>query len=284
MDRVWTRRWLIVLSSPLILFIFLRKTWVQLALSAVLYANAESWLSVTPFSFDELVNFFSSRVEAAIGFVGLVVAFAAGRGFVESKQLDLKLAFEAEMGELASDASKSIQTCRMAAESMVSVESMAAPIVVQAQESGAGRVVFPTRVEGAYHMLLYKARGLRDAQESLGPLLGRFRDSERKWAPLIRSNLITSIALSKAKDALASISDAASLLEVDQNWMIEEFLVMQEGHWGTRPEEFVRVVRANENKFHGWMGAASGMGSSSIFRPSVLITAQLWWQLFRMRE
>lgn len=284
MDRVLARRALIVLSSPLILVIFLRKSWVQLVLAAVLYANAESWLSVTPFSSEELVDFFANRVEAAIGFVGLVVAFAAGKGFVESKQLDLKLAFESEMGELVEAASKSIQTCSMAAESMVEVESIAAPIVAQAEMSGAAKVVFTSRVAGAYHMLLYKARGLEEAQESLGPLLGQFRDLQRKWAPLIRSNLLTSIALAKAYEALSAISDAASLLEVEQDWMIEEFLVMQQGHWGTRPEVFVGVVRANVNRFNGWMGAASGMGSSSIFEPSVLVTAQIWWQLFRMRE
>lgn len=257
---------------------------MQLALLLLLYANAEFLLSVKPYTLAELVDFFASNIEATIGFVGLIVAFAAGKGFVESKQLDLKLALEAELGELLAEGGKSIRACRVAAESMVEVEALASMVVIQASAANISPVVFPARVVGAYDMLLRRSLGLSEAQNGLEPLLNRFGEMERKWAPLLRAHLITSLALERAKGALSAISDEATLLEPMQTWPIEEFLVRQQGHWGTSAEDFIEVARANENRFHGWMGAASGMGSSSIFRPSALITARLWWRLFWMRE
>lgn len=257
---------------------------MQLALLSLLYANAEGLLSVKPYTLVELVDFFASNIEAAIGFVGLIVAFAAGKGFIESKQLDLKLSLEAELGELIAEGGKSIRACRVAAESMVEVEALARMVVIHASSANISPVVFPVRVEGAYQMLLRRSLGLSEAQEGLDSLLNRFGEMERKWAPLIRGHLITSLAVEKAKGALSAISDEATLLVPMQNWPIEEFLVRQQGHWGISAEDFIEVARANETRFHGWMGAASGMGSSSIFRPSVLITARLWWRLFWMRE
>ncbi len=284
MDRIAARRGLILLSSPLILWMFLRKSWVQLALLALLYANAERWLAVKPYRVTDLVDFFSDHLEATIGFVGLIVAFAAGKGFVESKQLDLKLALESEIGEFLREGSRLIRTCRLAAESMVEVETLARMVVIHAQASNISPVVFPTSVEGAFDRLLRRSRDLRETQSNMDPFLTRFREMEQRWAPLIRSSLIISIALEKAKHAFSAISASATLLEPQQDWTIEEFLVLQQGHWGTRAEEFVGVARGKEGRFHAWMGGATGMGSSSIFRPSVLLTAKLWWNLFRMRE
>lgn len=284
MDRVLTRRALIILSSPMIVWILLKKSWVQLVLLLILYANAERWLSVKPYSLIEFVEFFADHTDALVGIVGLVVAFAAAKGFVESKQLDLKLALEAEVGELMKAGGKSIQTCRLAAESMVEVEELARSLVLQATVKNVSPVVFPRRVEGAYHTLLRRVEGLPEAQSSFDPLLSRFREMETKWAPVIRSSLITSVALEKAKSELTTVSSASTLLEPRQNWLIEEFLVRQEGHWGTRADEFAILAKASENRFYAWMGAASGLGAGSIFPPSVVITTQLWWRLFRMRE
>ncbi|PJL51007.1 hypothetical protein B9Y60_14565 [Stenotrophomonas maltophilia] len=279
MDRL-LRRALLLLSSPVIVWIFLKKSWVQLALLLIVYANAERWLSVRPFSLIEFVDFFADHTDALVGIVGLVVAFAAAKGFIESKQLDLKLALEAEVGELMQAGAKSIHTCRRAAESMVEVEELARSLVLQASANNTSPVIFPTRVEGAYHTLLRRARDLPEAQGSFESHLARFLEMERKWAPLIRSSLITSLALEKAKSALEAVKSASTLLEPRQNWPIEEFLVRQEGHWGTRADEFVSLARVNENRFYFWMGAASGMGAGSIFPPSVLITTRLWWRLY----
>lgn len=284
MEKYWRRRALLLISSPVVLVVLLRKRSVQLAIALLAYFSAEKLFGVTPFTLIELVEFFSSNLEGAIAFVGLVVAFAAGRGFIESKQLDLRLALEAEIADLSEDASQLLAVCRRAATMMITVRKLGEKAVQQSIATNAPNVAFPAEVEMSFRELLTRSNPLAKAQMDLVSIGERFGDIKRKFGPVVRSSLITSISLNRAEVELEQMSSTATLMVIDERWSIEGFLVLLAQHDGASPEQFLAALKAHELRFQGLMGGAGAVGAGSIFRPSVLLTALLWWKLWMLRE
>jgi hypothetical protein len=284
MERYWRRRGLLLISSPVILVTFLRKRTVQLAIALVAYFNAETLLGVKPYTPIQLVEFFTSNIEGAIGFVGIVVAFAAGRGFIESKQLDLRLALEAEIADLSRDASKLLEACRRAANAMAKVQQLGDAAVNHSIATNASKVVFPPEMDGAFRDLILRSIPLGQAQDDLAYIGGRFGEITRKFGPVVRSSLITSLCLQRAELALDRITSATTLMVVEEGWCVESFLLLQAQHKGSTPEQLLAALNADELRFQSWMGGASAVGAGSIFRPSSVLAALLWWELWKVRE
>lgn len=284
MERYWRRRGLLLISSPVILVTFLRKRSVQLAIALLAYFTVERWLGVKPYTPIQLVDFFSSNVEGAIGFVGIVVAFAAGRGFIESKQLDLRLALEAEIADLSQDASKLLEICRRAATAMVTVKRLGEAAVNQSIATNAPSVVFAPQMDKAFRELILRSIPLAKAQDDLVYIARRFGEITRKFGPVVRSSLITSICLQRAELALDRMTSATTLMIVEEGWSVEAFLILQAQHEGSTPEQLLEALEADELRFQSWMGGASAVGAGSIFRPSTVLAALLWWSLWKVRE
>ena len=284
MERYWRRRGLLLISSPVVLVSLLRKRSVQLAVAVVAYFTAEKWVGVKPYTPIQLVEFFSSNVEGAIGFVGIVVAFAAGRGFIESKQLDLRLALEAEIADLSRDASKLLETCRRAATAMANVKRLGEAAVNESIATNAPTVVFPPQMDISFRDLILRSIPLSQAQDDLAYIGGRFGEITRKFGPVVRSSLITSISLQRAEMALERITRVTTLMVVEEGWSVEAFLVLQEQYEGSTPEQLLAALEADELRFQSWMGGASAVGAGSIFRPSSVLAALLWWKLWQVRE
>ena len=284
MDMYWRRRGLLLASSPLVLVILLRKRSIQLAIAILVYLNAESLLGVTPYGSVELVEFFSSNMEGVIAFVGLIVAFAAGRGFIESKQLDLRLELEEEIAGLSEDASQLLAVCRRAAKAMITVSWLGDTAVRNSVSTNSPTVVFPAEMDPAFRELVSSSKPLAQAQRELADFDERFGKINRKFGPVVRSSLISSFALERAAAALERISRTTSLMVVEPHWSVEGYLVLRAGHRGAQPEQFLTALKADELRFQAWMGAASAVGAGSIFRPSVLISVRLWWRLWKLRE
>lgn len=284
MEKHWRRRGLLLLSLPFFLKVLFKKQSVQLVVALVLYWNARTLFGVTPYTISDLLTFFTSNIEATIGFVGIVIAFAAGRGFIESKQLELRLSVESDIANLSEDVSKLLAAVRRAAVAMIEVEKLGRAALEHAVSTNSTQVAFPPAMGPAFRELIDSSRELPQAQRGLLAVWRRFGEIMRKFGPVIRSNFVTTFSLERAEANLRKISDSALLIEPDQSWSVEEFLFLQSHHGGTTPEQFLKALDAHELKFQGWMGGASAVGAGSIFNPSIIACAVLWFRLWSVRE
>lgn len=284
MDKFSRRRGLLLLSLPLLLIVLVRKQSVQLAAAMLLYWLARPLFGVTPYTMSELLNFFTSNIEATIGFFGIVIAFAAGRGFIESKQLDLRLSVEGDVAKLSEDASALISVCRRAALAMIEVDRLGRSSLEHAVATNSTYVAFPPAMGTAFRELADSSNDLPQAQRGLVAVGRRFGEITRKSGAVVRSNIVTSFSLERAEVNLRKISDAARLIEGAEKLSVEEFLYLQSHHGGTSPQQFLAALEKHELRFQAWMGGAGAVGASSIFNPSIIACVILWFRLWSVRE
>lgn len=284
MERDTRRRALLLASSPLLVLVVLQKRWVQIALALVAYFWSKKLFGVDPYTPIELVDFFTSNIEATIAFFGLVIAFAAGRGFIESKQLDLRLGLESEIANLSGDVSRLLNIHWQVAVAMFEVTQLGRRAVEEAIATNSSNVVFPPAANYWFQELKVRSRSLPEAHQAIALIGGRFREIYRKSGPLVRSSLITSLCLNRAEAAFERILPFCDLIQIDDTWSIERFLILQKQHSGAAPEQFLIAHDRDELWFQGWMGGASAVGAGSIFRPSIVIAVLMWRELWRLRE
>lgn len=284
MEQLWRRRGLILLSLPVLLIVLLRKQSVQLASALILYWNARPLFGVTPYTMSELLAFFTSNIEATIGFFGIVIAFAAGRGFIESKQLDLRLSVEGDIAKLSEDASALISVCRRAALAMIEVERLGRSSLEHSVATNSAYVAFPPAMGPAFRELADSSRELPQAQRGLVAIGRRFGEITRKSGPVVRSNIVTAFSLERAEANISKISEAARLIEGADKLSVEEFLYLQSHHRGATPQQLLDALKRHELRFQAWMGGASAVGAGSIFTPSIIVCVVLWFRLWSVRE
>lgn len=250
----------------------------MLLILALIYVNAERWIGVTPLSLPQLLEILATKIEASIAFGALLIAIAARRGFIEAKQLDIKLALEAEITNIQADAASLINECTHVAERMAKIECDGREAFANVQIGVPARITAPLQRE--FEEMLGASRSLPSAQRGFGAISRRFFDIERKFGPVIRTSILTTIALRQARKALDDIDNAATLIEPLDHWRIEEFLLRQHLHAGSSANHFLGVVAERSGWFYGWIGAASAIGSPSIFKPSVFnvigMAKKLW--------
>lgn len=278
------RRVLLLASLSLLAVVVLQKRWVQLALVLGAYYWSKSLFGVDPYTPVELVDFFTSNIEATVAFAGLIIAFAAGRGFIESKQLDLRLGLESDIANLSEDVSQLLSVHRRVAVALVEVTREGRSAVEYAIATNSPNVPFPPAAGLWFRELLVRAKSLPEANQAIALIDERFREISRKSGPLVRSSLVTSLCLNRAQAAFNRILPFCSLIQIDDTWSIEAFLIGQAQHPGASPEQFLAALDEDELWFQGWMGGASAVGTGSIFRPSILIATLMWWHLWKMRE
>lgn len=278
MDRNLRRRLLLLISAPIAIWIVLRRPTVVLLILLAIYWNADRWLGVTPLTIQQLIEFLTTNIEAAIAFSGLIIAFAAARGFVEAKQLDLKLALEAEITNIQGDAGKLIDVCSYATKTMLRIEEEA---IVALRDTPAGVPVrFSPSVHSDYRGLQSTSRTLPEAQRGFTYLIQRVSDIERKFGPIIRTSVVTTLALDQAKKALEAIGAAATFIVPHEHLSLDEFILLQAKHNGASASDFLMVVDNNSGRFYVWIGAASAIGAGSIFKPSALNVFRMAWKLW----
>lgn len=278
MNRNLKRRLLLLISAPIAIWIVLRRPTAVFLILLAIYWNADRWLGVTPLSMQQLVEFLANNVEAAIAFSGLIIAFAAARGFVEAKQLDLKLALEAEITNIQGDAGKLIDACSYAVERMVKIKEQA---IAPMRDTPAGTPIsFVPSVHSDYRALKSISRTLPEAQRGFTHVIQRFSDIERKFGPIIRTSVVTTVALDQAKQALEAIGASATFMVPQDHLTLDEFVFLQARHTGASPSEFLAVVEQNSGRFYAWIGAASAIGAGSIFRPSAFNVFRMAWKLW----